>query len=231
MTHSVQLRIQIPEAMVEKFRQDYFEDDWWHDTVDSFFEQYGDQFTEHNKIDGMNVDPWEYEVTRRPRRNYNVEFDLFRQGEYVYFPCSVTDWTAFLTARNLQDQFPIVLRYHQYGQGNDLEISTGHHYNSCTFSVECETHNVGWNWNGMDETTCELMDTWLFEELEKLKELVQDECQALFDKLQEDLEAEYEWLTGDEYITDMIYANYSHDDIVEWCLDHDEPVEWRSASC
>ena len=47
----------------------------------------------------------------------------------------------------------------------------------------------------------------------------------------DELKAEYDWRHSDEYITDMIDANWHHDEIVSYCLENDEPVVWQSANC
>lgn len=227
MTNSVQLRIQIPKSMVEKARhEDELDYDWWHNVLECYFDEHQDGFN------GIWHDAWEWESSKKTRRKWNVEFDLFRQGEYVFFPCGVRNWELFLTSRNLEDKFPLVLRYHRDGQGNDIElIAKQHSYYSCSFYIDFEDYNVSWAWNDVDPNTVELLDKLLYDEIDQLKALVEDEVQDLFDKLEDELKAEYEWLTGDEHITDMIDANYSHDEIVSYCLENEEPVVWQSANC
>ena len=225
MTNSIQLRIQIPESLIEDIRyKDHLDDYWWHDTLDCFFDEHPDDFN------GIWHDAWE--TDSKGRRRWNVDFDLFRQGEYVFFPCGVRDWAKFLVMRGLQDQFPLVLRYHRDGQGNDIElVARKHAFNSCTFYIDFEEYNVSWAWNDVDPDTVELLDKLLYDEIDQLKVIVEDEVQDLFDQLEDDLKAEHEWLTSDEYITDMIDANWHHDEIVSYCLENDEPVVWQSANC
>lgn len=227
MTNSVQLRIQIPESMIEKVRyEDELDYDWWHDVLECYFDEHPDDFN------GIWHDAWEWESSKKTRRKWNVEFDLFRQGEYAFFPCGVRNWELFLTARNLEDKFPLVLRYHRDGQGNDIElIAKQHRYNSCSFCIDFEEYNVSWAWNDVDPDVAELLDKLLYDEIDQLKVLVEDEVQDLFDKLEDELKAEYDWRHSDEYISDMIDANWHHDEIVSYCLENDEPVVWQSANC
>lgn len=220
--HSLPLELNIPDWLLDKHRYDATEDEWWwQDTVDNFAENTG------QSINGLWLETWEAELTTTPhhKRKYQVEFALGRQGEYVYFPCSVRDLTTYITARGLEDRFPTLLGYHEHGQGSDIEFVTQHAHNSCNFYVEFTEYNTSWAWNGMDEATTELMDAWLIAEAEALAHVIDEEVTALFDRLKADLEAEYDSLTSDEEVAYQLRHRYDLDELFEKIVDHgDIPV-------
>lgn len=225
----MELRIQIPNSLMEHWRRQDFEWDWYENVYEMFFEDHPEEF------DGIWHEAWEYESPHRKvfkPRKYNVSFQLYTQGSYVYFPCGVTNWAKFLKARGLEDEFPTVLRYHQHGQGEALVFKAARHsHNSCTFYVDVSDTDISWHWNGMDESLVELMDEWLSEEIDRLEDIVQGEIEELFGRLQSELEDACDEISSDEYIRDAIYANWDDDEIFAWCLEHDDGVVWKSAPC
>lgn len=231
MQNQLCLELQLPEPLLDKYRYALLDDHWWHATVDGFFDYHAKGFN----INGLLVDPWVAEF-RRPgqavaRREYQVDFELSRQGEYAYFPCSVCDITQYITTRGLADQFPTLLKYHEYGKGNDLEFITRHAQGSCSFYIEYEPHNLGWYWNDMDESTTELMDQWLIEEADALNEIIYSEVEDLFAELKADLQADYDWQASDEYLVDFFKNNWTLDETVAYLLRHGWPVVWQSPAC
>ena len=221
-SRSVELRLQLPDSLLDHYRYSDLEDAWWWtDICDNFFEGFEDQT-------GLYAGAYDH-----GNKRYTVDFDMdYRQ---CYFPCGVYNWPKFLEANGLTDQFPTILRYHEHGAGNALEMTMErvNYGRSCYKAhLDVSDHSVGWDWNDdLDETTIELLNDWLTQETKALAEIVEDKITDQYDQLLAELAAEAEWLTSDEHLTNFFQEHWELDELVTWCLDHDEPVVWLSTPC
>lgn len=225
--NSITLTLQVPDRMVQDRLYDYTDNDWYTDEYDSFFES----FTERTGL-------WDAAYTKdaKGRRVWHVEFDLYNP-RYVYFKCGCGDWAAFLALHGLTEKYPLVLRYHQYGQGENILFTTekaGYRHYSCGFNLEYEDANISWQWNSdLDEATLEMMDGWLHAEIAELLEFVEDLVRTEFDTLLANLDSEYEYLCSEEYVRENIKINYDDDELITWAVEHDEVLNltWKAQPC
>jgi hypothetical protein len=213
--------------MVQDKLYDYTEYDWYTDEYDSFFEN----FTERTGL-------WHEAYTKdaKGRRLWAVEFGLYNP-RYVYFKCGCGDWTTFLALHGLTEKYPLVLRYHQYGQGEDIRVNTeaaGYRNYSCGFNLEYDDANVSWQWNSdLDESTLEMMNDWLYAEIAELLEFVKDLIRAEFDTLLANLDSEYEYLCSEEYVRETLRDTHDDDELLQWAVENDEVVHltWKAQHC
>ncbi len=219
---SITLHLQVPDALVQSKLYDYTDtdSDWWRDVVDMFFEDFEERTGLWHEA---------YSEDFKGRKHCAVEFELYNP-RYVYFKCGVFNWTKFLATHKLEDKFPIVLRYHQYGQGHNIVFhtdTTGYGYrNACTFHLEYDDSYVSWQWNdGMDEAAKEMGDDWMNQEIKELLEFVENLIDSEFDRLLDDLDSEYEWLCSEEYVRQQIEDNWSDDEIIDWGLNNVSPPQ------
>ena len=206
---SLALQIKIPDKLIEKWR--YVETthfNWYEYQVEDF----ETQLTEKH----MGVS---FTLSK-------LEFDTYHKT--CYFPISVTDWRAFLTYHQLEDEYPTILRYHAYGQGCDLELSS-RSLGKYSVDVEWESYLVSFSFNsGLDEFTVATLDAWLEEEVYKIIPFIKWLFADLYKELLAALISEEDWLTSDTHVEGTIRSNLDMEDIVERCLDCTGNVVWES---
>lgn len=207
---SIQLELKIPSKMLDNRRYDYVERfKWWVDPFNQFIEGFEERT-------GM----WEYSINTQ--HYAGVTFDFYDQ--FAYFRCGVSNWEKFLTVHNLKDKYPTVLNYYNLGKGFSVQmIAVSNSHRSRSWTLEYEDYGVSWAWN-MDEANAELADKWLNEEIKELKDFVKDLIEQEFSTLLKILEKKYDYLTSDEFLSD----NITDEDVVQYCLDNDEPLIWES---
>jgi hypothetical protein len=215
---NAELTIKIPQELIDKYRYSEVEYSDWHDYVVDIFKE--THLPEERGID--------YELELNPASKRKLEFDIYHRQ--CYFPITVRDWRSFLAHEDLEDQYPTVLRYHAWGAGNDIVFSTENRSNHYYFSVEYDEGYVGFDWNdALDEFTITTLNTWLYAEIDELKDYVEALCKKLYQQLIEDLAAEYDSLTDDGTVIDSIHHNYlDNDELETWCLEHQGNIVWTS---
>lgn len=199
------LEIQIPERVIDKYRYSDVEYNWW--------QWEAEDFAQALIAHGIDVEP----------KLKDLQFDLCQR--VLDFPCSITDWKAFLEHQDATEEFPTVLRYFAYGNGESIEAK----YDTQYRSVSIETYNVTFEFtDGIDPAMAELLDTWLFEEISNLEEYVKDVLKDRFHELLETLNDEYEGLTSDEEVTYQLRQRFDIDELVEKIMQADEPVVFKA---
>ena len=199
------LEIQIPERVIDKHRYDDCDHAWWQWEAEDFAQVLTTQ--------GIDVGP----------ELKGLQFDLYQR--VLDFPCSVRDWKTFLEHQDAVDEFPTVLRYFAYGNGENIEAIYDPQYRT----VEIQTYNVTFEFtDGIDPATAALLDTWLFEEISNLEEYVKDVLKDRFHELLEDLTDTYDTLTDDEEVAHQLRQRYDLDELVEQIMLADEPVVFKA---
>ena len=202
---SLPLEIQIPERLIEKHRYDETDFDWW------LWE--AEDFAQTLLAQGIDVEP----------KLKDLQFDLYQR--VLDFPCYVQDWKTFLEHQEAVDEFPTVLRYFAYGNGENIVAVYYPQYHT----VEIQTYNVTFEFtDGIDPATAALLDTWLFEEISNLEEYVKDVFKDRFHELLETLDAEYEGITSDDYVADNLRQRYDTDELVEKIMRANEPLVFKA---
>ncbi len=192
---SLALEIQIPESLLDEYRYSEVDNQWWRWDAEDFAQTLiAHSIDVEHKLKGL-------------------QFDLNQR--VLDFPCSITDWKAFLEHQDATEQFPTVLRYFAYGNGESIEAK----YDTQYRSVSIETYNVTFEFtDGIDPATAALLDTWLFEEISNLEEYVKDVLKDRFHKLLETLDDEYEQITSDEEVTYQLRHRFDIDELFEMVL-------------
>ena len=202
---SLPLEIQIPERVIDKHRYDETDYNWW------LWE--AEDFAQTLLAQGIDVEP----------KLKDLQFDLYQR--VLDFPCYVQDWKAFLEHQDAGDEFPTVLRYFAYGNGENIVAKYDPQYRT----VEIQTYNVTFEFtDGIDPATAELLDTWLLEEISNLEEYVKDVFKDRFHELLEDLTDTYDTLTDDEEVAHQLRQRYDLDELVEQIMLADEPVVFKA---
>lgn len=205
----MELQIKIPDKLIEKFRYIDVQHSDWEEYITSDFEE---QHDEKNTGVTINLS--------------KLEFDTYHKT--CYFPASITDWKKFLTYHQLEDEYPTILRYHAYGQGRDLELSS-RSLGKYSVDVEWESYLVSFSFNsGLDEFTVATLDAWLEEEVYKIIPFIKGLFADLYKELLAELISEEDWLTSDTHVEGCIRSNMDMEDIAQKSLEYTGNVVWES---
>jgi hypothetical protein len=189
------LEIQLPERVIDNHRYDETDHNWWQWEAEDFAQTLLTQ--------GIDVEP----------KLKDLQFDLYQR--VLDFPCSIQDWKLFLEHQDATEEFPTVLRYFAYGNGENIAAV----YDPQHRCVDIDTDNVTFeHTNGIDPATAALLDIWLIEEISTLEQYVKGVFEDHFDELLETLNDEYEGLTSDEEVTYQLRQRFDIDELFEMVL-------------
>jgi hypothetical protein len=189
------------------------EHDWW----DCQYENFIEKITEH----GYSVDPKKIHFSGFWSQGDGACFEgTFRFGHEktaTLLPCDLVAKINLFNAKMRLMGNPNTI---------DLEISggigtSGHYSHSGTMSVEkIDIYPMPSDFNRCNMGTCDCVDGWpgVCDEGEAIndaieaayssvEEAIKEEARGFADDLYSDLETEYEWLTSDEQVAEMIRAN------------------------
>jgi len=182
----------IPEEVIDKYRDINVDHDWW--------EFVYEDFTERMKQVGIHVD--------------NMMFSGFwSQGDGACFEGCIDDPDLFMIKHDLNAQYPYVSK--TLDHNGTLNVSSEHtdkhcHENSVTICVETDTFEylLGYDTDTeIQQAVIDVLDEKLYDELTDFKQSCAEIFRDYMRELYASLKKEYEYLTSDEAVIESIEAN------------------------
>ena len=182
----------IPEEVIDKYRDINVEHDWWEFVYDNF--------TERMKQVGIHVD--------------NMMFSGFcSQGDGACFEGWVDDPDLFMIKHDLDGQYPYVFKTLEHD--GTLNVSSKHdhryyHEYSTTILVEVDDFDFLLWYDFATEVqnaVIDVLDEKLYQELPDFKQSCTEIFRDYMCELYTSLQKEYEYLTSDEAVIEAIEAN------------------------
>lgn len=178
-----------------------------------------DRLLEENRYNSVDYDWWDfiYEDFKQQMKESGVEvleieFSGFcSQGDGAWFAGHIDDW--YLVLRDLGQ----LLKAHNYWPHSEWSFSSGiHHRGGMSYTTDMPADQ-----NPYDEED-ELLQFAAFDlrnpDQDKI-EAIEDDVRELFEgkaaELYRDLEAEYDWRTGDEQVVESLLANMTDEELAD----------------
>lgn len=182
----------IPEEVIDKYRDINVEHDWWEFVYENF--------TERMKQVGIHVD--------------NMMFSGFwSQGDGACFEGCVDDPDLFVLKHDLDEQYPYVYKTLEHdGTLNVVSCHSGNYYHahSTTISVEVDDFDclLGYDTDTQIQgAVIDVLDEKLYDELTDFEQSCAEIFRDYMHELYTTLRKEYEYLTSDEAVIEAIKAN------------------------
>lgn len=216
----------VPEELLDKYRYDFGDDSQF--TAQDEIQAFADECEEK----GLDIEfNWRETLGKHKVKDYKVVYEVGGRGDGVGFEARIytSSMTTFLDAHDLQGRYPLFEEYLRQGGGASFHVeplsrSAGFSY------MEFEDYGVQFSEVLDDEAVADLLQTQ-FEttELDPLEDDLKGAVEALADTLYERLEAEYNWTSSDEYITDVIRNNLQ-DELVEYWQEQIDQAAYQEAA-
>jgi hypothetical protein len=204
----------IPSEFLDRYRGYDVDDDYWHRCII-------DDLIEDLEAVGFYVD-----CGRGPHREPVVHWQLFVQGSGLSFDGYINGdkIVELLDTKGHADKFPSLRDYVASGGDVFFQTRTDRGTNMTGGFVGTYSHHDLIPWNGRDELSealAELLDDGFEAEQRECEELLNDVFAGFADAAYRRLCEEYDYLTSDEHITEIVRSSYA-DELEEYLLEEAE---------
>lgn len=201
----------VPEGLVNKHRYMYVEDSsWYDDLIPMWVERMQERgIGVHLDLTRFTTYKGKQETRDEPKVYFNVGYPQ----DYCYFEAdtsSQAEWDKLIKHLGVDGQFPVFEEYRAAYNEGSFHASTNHYGGSSmgwTLELNRELFDYEYQLDdplGDSNSAARLLQDVLDAELDELEELIKGAYEAAADDLLEDLQAEMDHLTSDEFIAERI---------------------------